>query len=228
MESSKLDIEIESSTNNFIIEEKDISKMYLVFPFIRDEVSATLIEKKQNDFFLHIYDEMACSCVGSHIHMSRFYSPNLLTKTVKIIIPKNFIHNLKVNLENGNLVLKNLHLQNANIFCVRGNIRVVDSNIVTTNMVGWESDISISHLEGESCFALTKTGNLKLKKISPDVTTLKTNTGNIKVFSDYDGVNYTFFDIESKFIRNSVHPMKEVQKTIRCVAPYGHVDINVL
>lgn len=225
MEFPKLYIKIENDIHNFIIEEKDVSKICLVFPFIYNSISSELTEQ-DGELHLCTYDQIASSCLGSKNYMSRFYAMNPLTKTMKIVVPTNSICNLDVNLESGNLHLRKLTLQNANISCLRGDIKIYNSNIDQLLVDGYESNISIDNLEGTTCLATTKTGNIKLAGNFSDSTTLKTTLGNVDILFDHDSLENTLIDINSKKVKHAIHPLKEIQKVLRFDAPHGHVDSN--
>lgn len=222
----KLDIKLENEKNSFIIEEKEVSKIYLVFPFFNDAVTSQLLEN-DNKLVLNVYDQIASSCLGNKNYMNSFYSFSPLSKTVRIIVPKNSLYNLDINLENGNLFLKTVNLQNAKISCLRGNVKIENSNINNVSVDSYKSNISIKNLEGSECFIKTKTGNLELEGSYPDFISLKTILGNIKLTSKKSDLKHTLVDIDSKKIKQSVRPTREFQKVIRCIAPHGYIDSDV-
>ena len=227
MESPKLDIKLENEKHSFIIEERDVSKIKLIYPFIHDAITFKLTEQEE-ELLLQSYDQIASYCLGSKKYMTKFYSLNPLTKTVKIIVPKNSIRYLSANLENGDIFLKNVSMQKAKITCIRGNIKITDSSMMSLAINGFQSNVSIKNLESNNCLVTTKAGDISLEELLPRLTMLKTEIGDIKVSSEDNGIKNTLFNIESKHIQKSVAPTEELQKVIRCVAPYGSVDVNVL
>lgn len=227
MDKNVLNIKVESKEHNFIIEEKPISKIYIAFPFLRSAISGNLFQL-QGELCLHLYDQIASSCVGNIEYMSYFYSPNLFTKTIHIFVPNHSIHNIDIHLENGNLFLQRIHAQTVNIFNIKGNIKIKDSKIISSMLRGFESNISAVNLRGNDCSISTGTGNLKLEGLIPNKNYLETLTGDISLLLKDQNLDYTQLDIESKSLKCSLEPRKSLKKTIKCFDPYGDVSSDFL
>lgn len=228
MENKKLDIKIESEKNSFIIEEKEVSKICIITPFFFDYTSQEL-DIKDEKIHLHIYDQVAVTCLGDRNFMESHYSINPLTKVIKILVPKNTLNTLNINLENGSLFLKQMNLKQANISCVRGNIKTINSSIEDLSIDSYLSSISIENLESRNCSLKTKTGNIDVKGIYPDFLSLETGTGDIHLHFDDSTLDHTLLDINCKGVNAELKPYgnHDVQKVIRCVSSYGHVNSNI-
>ena len=227
MDKNILNIKLESEKYNFIIEEKSISKIYVVLPFLRDAILGNL-SQSQDGFCLHLCDRIASSCVENKKYINWFYSPNLFTKTIHIFVPNSSISSINIHLENGNLFLHKIHAQRVNISDLRGNIKIKNSNISSSIIEGYQSEIVIENLEGNHSDISSKTGNLKIKGMVSDRNKLETILGDICLYLNDQDLDYTQIDMKSKTIKSSLEPKKELRKTIDCFAPYGSISGNFL
>lgn len=227
MDKHILNIKIESEKYNFTIVEKPISKIYIAFPILQTAISGKLSQSEEG-LCLHLYDQIASSYVGNKKYINWLYSPNLLAKTVHIFAPNSSISNINIHLENGNLFLHKIHAQRVNISDLRGNIKIKNSNITSSIIEGYQSEIVIENLEGNHSDISSKTGNLKINGMVSDRSKLETTLGDIYLHLNDQDLDYMQIDIKSKKIQSSLDPRKELRKTMDCFAPYGSVSGNFL
>ena len=160
--------------------------------------------------------------------VSHFYSPNLFSKTVKIIVPNSEITNLNVNLENGSVFLKNIVFEEVNLASIRGNISLQNCNGGIASIDGYQSNISLKNITGLDCIANTKTGDVLVEndialntEINTEIGSIKLNVSN-NLLSDTD----VFLTTKSLQQRQLQTQGEKTKKLVLC-APYGEIKSNI-
>jgi len=226
MKDKQIFIDFKSSNYNLVVKTKDISKVSLITPLTAN-LATNLVEENEN-VLLNIEDRIVRYNLVDKLVSYHFYSPNLLSKTVKIIIPEDMVVNLNVNLENSSIFLKDIIFDNMNLSTLRGNISIKNSNGGISSISGYTSDILLHNLSGTKCIACTKTGEIIVENNIPYNTELKTDIGNINLKVPDDFLRNTEITLECKNISKRKLLFKQNNsKKLVLSAPNGKITSNI-
>ena len=134
MKNRQVDLHIQSENGSFVVREEKISRIYIVFPLFRENVSVRL----KKDFLptLSFYDEAANTTVYEKGNIISVYSLNPISKQVTIFLPQNTLHDIDASLENGNITLQKVNANSIKLNLLRGNAKIKDSNISSLKVDG--------------------------------------------------------------------------------------------
>lgn len=226
MREEKLNIDLESKKYSFIIQSDDVKKVIVKTPIFC--AVASKFEKDENDQYnLKIFDRAA-----GHYLLNRKvkYSTSLnpISKKIRIIVPQNWISNLNINLENGNLLLKDIILDKVIADTVKGNVNVKSCYAEKLDIRGVESDITLENVNGNLASIKTITGDLVYDLNTFVESTYITGTGNIKTTFDKHNLNGLSIYVENKkrFVKSD-NSKKLVKKELHFTSCYGKVKSNI-
>lgn len=226
MKNRQVDLHIQSENGSFVVREEKISRIYIVFPLFRENVSVRL----KKDFLptLSFYDEAANTTVYEKGNIISVYSLNPISKQVTIFLPQNTLHDIDASLENGNITLQKINANSIKLNLLRGNAKIKDSNISSLKVDGITSNMEVVNSVGNDYSLTTKTGNIYIHGSSPISCVLGTMIGDIAVNLKDDEKEKAKIDINAKRVDGSISLLgKNYEKHLYCIAPHGRVLGNI-
>lgn len=226
MREEKLNINLESKKYSFIIQSDDVRKVIVKIPAFCS-VASEFIKDDNDQYNLKIFDRIACYNLR-HRKVKYGISLNPISKKIKIIVPKDWISNLNINLENGNLLLKDIILDKVNVDAIKGNVTVKGCYVEKIDVRGMESDIILDNVNGDSASVKTITGNLVYDLNTFQKCTYITGTGDIKTTFDKHNLNGLSIYVENKkrFAKSDKNK-KLVKSDLHFTSCYGKVRSNI-
>lgn len=222
MKNRQVDLHIQSENGSFVVREEKISRICIMFPLFRENVSVRL----KKDFLptLSFYDEAANTTVYEKGNIISVYSLNPISKQVTIFMPQNTLHDINASLENGNITLQKVNANSIKLNLLRGNAKIKDSNISSLKIDGITSNMEVVNSAGNDYSLTTKTGNIYIHGSSPISCVLGTMIGDISVNLEEEEKKNTYIEIDAKRVNASTSLSEESkEKHLYCIAPHGRV-----
>ena len=226
MKNRQVDLHIQSENGSFVVREEKISRICIMFPLFRENVSVRL----KKDFLptLSFYVEAANTTVYEKGNIISVYSLNPISKQVTIFMPQNTLHDINASLENGNITLQKVNANSIKLNLLRGNAKIKDSNISSLKIDGITSNMEVVNSAGNDYSLTTKTGNIYIHGSSPISCVLGTMIGDISVNLEEEEKKNTYIEIDAKRVNASTSLSEESkEKHLYCIAPHGRVLGNI-
>lgn len=215
------DVRIERSETNPYIEYTNLYR--------NENDSAYELETNINDGNLEVKPKIS----GKELNMK-----NKIPIIKIFVTDEDYITNLNIKLDSGNMVIKDLTIQdNTEIKVENGNISIKDSAL-KGRIKTVRGDIKFKNINLDNGKIETDSGNIEMKKmkLGNDVR-VKTNTGNILLksdqsISDYnldarlDVGNFTLGNISYRNIKNGFSNKNRSQKFLSLTTGVGNIEFN--
>lgn len=225
MNENKINIEIESEKCNFVISGGEVDDLKLVFP-LGTSISSQFQKDENGVYNLKISDEITCYSLDKE-KVKYGFSLNPILKKIIIIVPNNWITNLTVCLDHGNLLLKDMILNKTDINNAWGKVTIKDSYSEVTFIDGIKTDIKLEGVIGINASLYTCIGNFNLSYNEFDKLNCVTEIGNINVDFMKQHLRNASVNIKDKRIVKKEFKGKQLEKKLSFTSHFGKFNSNV-
>lgn len=162
-------INLKSNTSNVVIEKDDVEKPRLEY-VEREKVSL--------DFSVSLGELTVVQKVKFHFS----FGPNYYNSKLRVVVPRNFdLESVKLEVDAGNVKIRDLDLQEVFMDINAGNLKVEDTKVENFKLESNAGNVKLENVSSSDNKLELNAGNMKLKDSNLNRGKIEVNAGNIKI-----------------------------------------------